>query len=145
MGWTSSNVLRRKALTNQQQQTVRQTLQNAPEPVVRWRGAHVLGRFPSMENAGVLLDSLTRDTREVRYGSTRSLIEMAALGPRDLGREILCSASGVGPRAGRLFERCGSAFQRTLVIKNKISHLSGWATKLVLPTVAAFQQASVQL
>jgi hypothetical protein len=139
MGWTSSNVLRRKALTNPQQETVRQALQHAPEPVVRWRGAHVLGRFPSMENANVLLDSITRDTREVRYGSTRSLIEMAALGPRDLGERILARLAA-SARGLAEFSNVVDEFQRTLVIKQTVAPV-GW-TKLVLPTVAAFQQAA---
>jgi hypothetical protein len=139
MGWTSSNVLRRKVLTDEQQRVVREILQQAPEPVVRWRAAHVLGRFPSVENADSLHDSITRGTREVRYGSTRSLVEMAATGPRELAKRILARLSEAA-RQLAVFSNVVDEFQRTLVIKKNVAP-EGW-TKLVLPTVAAFQQAA---
>lgn len=79
MGWTIANVLKRLRLTPEQQRTIRSYLKLSDE-TVRWRIAHVLGGFPTRENAAALLalwDQSPPGTW-VRYGATRSLVELAA-------------------------------------------------------------------
>jgi hypothetical protein len=140
MGWTSSNVLRRKLLSDDQQHAVRQILEGEAAAVARWRATHVLGRFPSAQNADSFFQALIRDTREVRYGATRSLMEMAARGGRQLSEIIVERLAGA---AGELaqFKNVVDEFQRTLIIKQNVAP-TGW-TKLVLPAVAAFQRATM--
>jgi hypothetical protein len=78
IGWTSSNVLKRLLLNDAQQETVRNLLQHGEDAVVRWRAAHVLGIFPSPANVEALLRALSDEAVSVRFGSTRSLVEIAA-------------------------------------------------------------------
>jgi len=80
-GWTSSNVLKRLILTDAQQGMIRRLLQGGNDAVVRWRAAHVLGAFPNRVNAEVLLIALSDEAVSVRFGSTRSLVEIAARDP----------------------------------------------------------------
>jgi cytidine deaminase len=140
MGWTSSNVLRRKNVSPDQQESIRQTLLQGQAAVVRWRAAHVLGHFPSKQNADALLQSLTHDTREVRYGATRSLVEMAARSQLALAEEILGSLAELAPQLAEFTNVVGE-FQKTLVIRKDVAP-AGW-TKIVLPAVAAFQRATI--
>ena len=85
LGWTWANTLKRARLTGAQQAALREALQQKDlGEVVRWRVAHVLGVFPTEENAAALLASLSMDEAQwVRYGATRSLVEMAAMTPDD--------------------------------------------------------------
>jgi hypothetical protein len=78
IGWTSSNVLKRLLLNDEQQAAVRNLLQEGEDAVMRWRAAHVLGAFPSRVNLEVLLAALSDHAVPVRFGSTRSLVEIAA-------------------------------------------------------------------
>jgi hypothetical protein len=78
IGWTSSNLLKRLSLNNEQLGMVRDLLQNNQDPKVRWRAAHVLGAFPSEANFHALVAALSDAAVSVRFGSTRSLIEIAA-------------------------------------------------------------------
>jgi len=81
IGWTSANVLKRLALTEQQLHGLRAQLPQA-DPTTRWRVAHVLGAFPTSPNAALLLAVAQDDPDEwVRYGAIRSLVELAALAP----------------------------------------------------------------
>jgi hypothetical protein len=141
MGWTSANVLRRKTLGRGHVEIVRNALRTGPEPVIRWRAAHVLGRLPSEENVALLAESLNDDSSEVKYGATRSLIEIAA--------------QAGGPLAGDVFHRLAMAagalaahrnvvneFKRALIVVPERAPRD-W-TQLALPAVSAFQQATAE-
>jgi hypothetical protein len=79
IGWTSANVLRRLRLSSQQQSQLRDMLYSVgAHDTVRWRVVHVLGSFPAEVNARALIELFDSATFEVRYGATRSLVEMAA-------------------------------------------------------------------
>jgi hypothetical protein len=78
VGWTSANVLKRLFLSQEQQTTVRQILQDHEDAKMRWRAAHVLGAFASEENLNALIDALQDPASSVRFGSVRSVIEIAA-------------------------------------------------------------------
>jgi hypothetical protein len=89
IGWTVANVLKRFRLTDGQQVTLRQLFDEA-SATVRWRIVHVLGAFPNPNNIAVLTQALDSDPDEwVKYGAVRSLMEMAALGNRELRWRIL--------------------------------------------------------
>lgn len=89
IGWTLANVLKRLGLTEGQQVTLRALFERA-SATVRWRIVHALGAFPSRDNVAVLTRALDNDQDEwVKYGAVRSLMEMAALGDRELRWEIL--------------------------------------------------------
>ena len=83
VGWTYANIVKRLALTAGQQETLRGWIVDS-SPEVRWRIVHALGAFPNLENRDFLFDVLNEggDTyRWVRYGATRSLVEIAARDP----------------------------------------------------------------
>lgn len=82
IGWTSANVLKRLDVSEECQLTVR-SLTTHNSATVQWRAAHVLGAFPSEQNIEALNMSLASEER-VRFGATRSLIEIAAKGSEDL-------------------------------------------------------------
>ena len=82
-GWTAANVIKRSRLSDAHQAFLRTSLQS-PDAVVRWRGAHAIGAFPSQENAASLQALLSDDSESVRYGAVRSLIELASRSDRDL-------------------------------------------------------------
>ena len=78
LGWTAANVLKRLAL-NQEQLVQILALAGDGRPVVRWRAVHVMGGFVSKAFIGALLNHLDSDADDnVRYGSLRSLIEIAS-------------------------------------------------------------------
>ena len=82
-GWTVANVARRSVLTGEQLARLRGWL-GETRSVVRWRIAHVLGAYASIENAQILLKLLREDTdSNVRYGAVRSLVEQAARATND--------------------------------------------------------------
>src|SRR6185369_16186165 len=78
IGWTVANVAKRTTISESQAAMLRRLLQNAEDPIVRWRAAHVLGAHPSEDNVTALLDALNDPYHWVRYGAVRSLIELAA-------------------------------------------------------------------
>lgn len=80
LGWTAANVLKRVRLNDEQQEYVRRLLAEAPE-TVRWRASHVLGAHPSAANVEALAAALHDGYHWVRYGSIRSLVEIAARDP----------------------------------------------------------------
>lgn len=87
-GWTLANVLKRTVLTSAQQAALRKGWMQR-EPTIQWRIAHVLGAYPSDENIDVLLALLNGGVDSVRYGAVRSLVEVAALGERELRERIV--------------------------------------------------------
>jgi hypothetical protein len=80
IGWTIANVLKRLLLNEEQQAIVRQVLQQNDDPVMRWRATHVLGAFAGETNLNVLITALQDPVPSVRFGSVRSVIEIAARG-----------------------------------------------------------------
>jgi hypothetical protein len=77
-GWTAANVLKRLQLGDELQDIVRNYLRDHDAAVVRWRAAHVLGSQPTRQNMEVLVFALKDRDSAVRFGATRSLIEVAA-------------------------------------------------------------------
>ncbi len=90
MGWTSANVLKRLHCSEPQQASVRGLMENTSE-TVQWRAAHVLGSFPSEANSAALIAKLSTTLIHVRFGATRSLVEMAAKSQPNLS-EVIFSA-----------------------------------------------------
>lgn len=96
IGWTASNVLRECNLDASNQSQLRSILEssdanNPTQNTRRWRVIHPLGKFPSKQNADLLLGVLEKDDYHwARYGAARALIEMAAItGDKDLREHIL--------------------------------------------------------
>lgn len=77
-GWTAANVLKRLQLGDDLQDIVRNYVRNYDDDVVRWRAAHVLGSVPTRQSMEVLVMALRDEDSAVRFGATRSLIELAA-------------------------------------------------------------------
>jgi hypothetical protein len=78
-GWTYANIIKRQPVSSVQQDILRSWVPGAV-PEVRWRIVHALGAFPTPENATFLVAMLEEQGAEwqwVRYGATRSLVEMA--------------------------------------------------------------------
>jgi hypothetical protein len=87
-GWTMANVLRRVTVGPELVAVLKAALASEVG-VVRWRVAHVLGAFPSEENAKALLNLVDRDGNDdVRYGAVRSLVDEAVRGTAELRRLI---------------------------------------------------------
>jgi hypothetical protein len=87
-GWTAANVLKRLKLSERQQEDVRHFVSTDGEVAVRWRAIHVLGSFPSTPNLLLVRDQLGSQVSRLRFGATRSLVEMAAFGEKELGERI---------------------------------------------------------
>ena len=87
-GWTAANVVKRSRLNEFHQETLRTILKN-PDAVIRWRGAHAIGAFPSPENTRSLQELLTDESESVRYGAVRSLVELASRADADLRHSIV--------------------------------------------------------
>jgi|SRR6188472_11856 len=79
LGWTAANVLRRTRPTAEAIAKISSLSREAQADVVRWRAAHVLGGWPCEESTRALQRSFSSDSDDwVRYGATRSLIDLAA-------------------------------------------------------------------
>jgi len=140
VGWTTSNVLRRKILTEEQQISLRNHLNEHGSAIVRWRVAHVLGRFATQQNAEALARGLNDPAPEVKYGCTRSLVEVAARSHGELAPfafESLARAADVLARHPEVVDE----FRRVLMVQAEDAPPK-W-TRLVLPSISAFQQATV--
>jgi hypothetical protein len=85
IGWTTSNVLRRCALTEDQQSYLRGLVDQAPT-VVRWRAVHTLGAFPSLDTLTALTIAIKDGDRLVRYGAVRSCFESASQASEEIRR-----------------------------------------------------------
>jgi hypothetical protein len=78
-GWTAANVMRRSAPTEDALKSVIGLARGEEDEVVRWRAVHVLGSWPGAESAEAVQQCLMGDSdRWVRYGATRSLIDLAS-------------------------------------------------------------------
>jgi hypothetical protein len=102
IGWTAANVLRRTQPTNEALDQMIELCRGADSDVIRWRAAHVLGGWPNSSSAQALQDAFVMDSDDwVRYGATRSLIDVAA---RDGGlrEDIILWISGHLPERSEL-------------------------------------------
>lgn len=85
LGWTFANILRRMNLSDAVLHTLRGiALSGRDESTIRWRVAHVLGRFPTAENLATLQELLRNNDSWVRFGAIRAIIENAAYGSKGL-------------------------------------------------------------
>lgn len=89
IGWTMANVGKRISLSADQQASMRSLAEKAT-PTTKWRVAHLLGAWPSVENVRALDALLTVGNAEsVRYGALRSMIEAAARGDGSVRKLVL--------------------------------------------------------
>jgi hypothetical protein len=117
IGWTSANVLKRLALTQEQLGRLRMELLG-PDPTTRWRIAHVLGAFPTPANAEALLTVAQDDANEwARYGAIRSLVELAALSPSEQLRQTVFTTIAEGVTELIADRRRLEEFERAIFIR----------------------------
>jgi hypothetical protein len=82
-GWTAANVLKRSKMAARHIEKVIKIADESECSSHRWRAVHVLGVLPEGLSVEVLLKRLRTDESEwVRYGSIRSLMELAARYPK---------------------------------------------------------------
>lgn len=135
MGWTYANVLKRLALSEDQQRLLVSFLAGENE-TIRWRIAHLLGAFPSTRNADVLLALFDFDSdRWVRFGAIRSLIEAAALTKTATLREHIFAQ--LNARVDRLYADpiCLDQFEHAIFISKENAPKNWW--KLVVNVIDA--------
>jgi hypothetical protein len=97
LGWTAANVLRRTVLDPGQLRAVHAALANDERPVVRWRAAHALGHQQELESVEALLRATEDEDSLVRYGATRSLVDLAHA-HSSLRSQILKALENEAPR-----------------------------------------------
>lgn len=89
--WTLANVLRRCLIKPEGVERLL-SISEDPSAVVRWRAVHVLGSVTNQLALQALLRRLEQDSdRWVRYGSVRSIVELAARAPDDALRTTALS------------------------------------------------------
>ncbi len=138
LGWTTSNVLRRSRLSTKQQQKLRSEFSEASD-VVKWRIVHVFGTIPNQPNAKLLRDALRNGTTEVRFGATRSLVEMAVLSTDKLCQWILRGLRTEIP-AMKFHRSIIEEFRRAIFVRKDRAR-SGWG-KMVVPIILELEARS---
>jgi len=89
LGWTASNVMRRFELDKGDLRQLRayyhSYVDDDTKNSIRWRIVHAIGKFDAKENVELLFRALDNNQEYlwVRYGSARSLVEMAAITRND--------------------------------------------------------------
>jgi hypothetical protein len=95
IGWTVANLVRRRSISELEQDKIRQIFKNCSSldyDSVRWRAVHCLGKYPNEKNAALLFDAVINDPYHwVRYGATRALIEIAAKANATMCQEIMAT------------------------------------------------------
>lgn len=129
-GWSTSNILKRLVLTPEHQAQVRGLLAHNAD-VVRWRAAHVLGAFPNRANIAALAECLGDNDRHVKYGSMRSLVEIA-IKESALAREVFDRLTGHADMIAS-DPRFTTEFHRSIIPRKEI--LSGEWQVTVFPIV----------
>lgn len=139
IGWTSANVLKRLVCSEEQQTSIRALLESS-SPIVQWRATHVLGSFPSELNRTVLLRCLKNPSVHVRFGATRSLVEMAARSDFATSQLIF---SAIGENMESLAEHRSvlQEFERAIFIQPDRSP-KGWPRSVAI-ALRALQQRAV--
>jgi len=101
LGWTAANVLKRRPLDSSESLKVAAILHDG-ESSARWRAAHVLGKATDPTSVNGLLESIHGDEYQwVRYGSLRSLVEIASSSSdRDMREYIFLSLGEMAEEIG---------------------------------------------
>ena len=93
VSWTVTNTLRRMELSDEIQTSILMfyhTRKTENDNNLRWRIAHLLGRFPSERNIKLLFQILTEDSFEwAKYGAVRSLMEIASFPDSEFREKII--------------------------------------------------------
>lgn len=134
LGWTVANVAKRVADGDWILPQLAQWLANAPNATVRWRIAHVLGAIPRQEALHCLQELVDNDPDEdVRYGATRSLVELATIAGPELRDE---ASTAIADRAQSISrsDRIARELRSSLLVDASIAP-AGWLS---------FVQACVQ-
>ena len=139
MGWTSANVLKRLQCSEPQQARVRELMGNTSE-TVQWRAAHVLGSFPSEPNSAALIAKLDSTLIHLRFGATRSLVEMAANAQPDLSNNIF-SAIRDHMVAIKEHQSVLNEFERAVFIDEARTPV-GWARRVAIAVIRLQMEAA---
>jgi hypothetical protein len=119
-GWTMANVAKR-AMVDERDVVELGTWLSTSSATVRWRIIHVLGGHPYKASIAVLSATLDDDIdQNVRYGAVRSLVELAARGGTELGREVARILIG---RARKIMEqpRIRRELQNAIVLDRTVA------------------------
>jgi len=139
IGWTSANVLKRLHCSEEQQASIRGFLDSA-NPTVQWRATHVLGSFPSEPNRSSLIHCLGSESVHVRFGATRSLVEMAARSDFATS-QLIFSLIGDNMDSLKKYRTVLKEFERAIFIQRNQSP-KGW-TRSVASAVKVLQQTAL--
>jgi hypothetical protein len=117
LGWTASNVIKRFKLTDADLRQLRalydanDAIQTQHGDAVKWRVVHALGISDTTENVDLLFRALDSESRWVKFGAARSLVEIAAITEHDdLRKRVIDSLRVRIPRLPRrVLQEIGNA------------------------------------
>ncbi|OJU15969.1 MULTISPECIES: HEAT repeat domain-containing protein [unclassified Sphingomonas] len=125
LGWTVANVAKRVVDRDWILPQLAQWLADSPNATVRWRIAHVLGAVPRQEALHCLQELVDNDPDEdVRYGATRSLVELATIAGPEL-REQARTAIAVRAQSISRSDRIARELRSSLLVDPSIAP-AGW-------------------
>lgn len=134
LGWTVANVAKRVPDSGWILHQLAEWLAASPNATVRWRIAHVLGAIPGQESLHYLRDLIDNDADEdVRYGATRSLVELATISSPELRAEASATITQRASAISRS-DRIARELRSSLLVDPSVAP-SGWL---------AFVQSCVQ-
>lgn len=125
LGWTVANVAKRVGDGGWILPQVTEWLAGSPNATVRWRIAHVLGAMPEQDALHCLRNFIDNDPDEdVRYGATRSLVELATIADAPLREEAL---TAIAERAQAISgsDRIARELRSSLLIDSSFAP-AGW-------------------
>jgi HEAT repeats len=125
LGWTVANVAKRIADGAWILPQLAQWLDGSTNATVRWRIAHVLGAIPVQEALHHLRDLVDNDPDEdVRYGATRSLVELASIAGPELRAE---ASTAIAERASAISrsDRIARELRSSLLVDPSVAP-PGW-------------------
>ncbi|MBI2738492.1 MAG: HEAT repeat domain-containing protein [Rhodospirillales bacterium] len=125
IGWTVANVAKRLRSDERVVAMLVALAKNDQNPTVRWRVAHILGAQPTRQALETLLCLIDEDRDgDVRYGATRSLIELATISTDQLRRDV---AEAVRQRAAVFSEndRVARELRASLLVAHDLAP-QGW-------------------
>lgn len=125
LGWTVANVSKRVIDSQWVYPLLSHWAEESDNATVRWRIAHVLGAIPHTEALQCLQTLFDYDQDEdVRYGSIRSLIELATISDRALRDEVgVCIAARAGVISSS--DRIARELRSSLLIEPSLAPV-GW-------------------
>lgn len=125
LGWTVANVAKRVADGDWILHQLTGWLRNSANATVRWRIAHVLGAVPEQEALHCLRDLVDNDEDDdVRYGATRSLVELATIASPEL-REAARAIIAERARAISMSDRIARELRSSLLVDPSVAP-AGW-------------------